>query len=87
MGCACVLVFSFHSIMACVPGGRVGGGGLIQWGTGNKYFCGVYSQRNTMDGLDLDIAFAMTKHFSNKISPMHNFIVPLQIGLVCYLLA
>lgn len=40
-----------------------------------------------MDGLDLDIAFAMTKHFSNKISPMHNFIVPLQIGLVCYLLA
>lgn len=85
--CVCVLVSSFCSIMASIPGERAGGNGLILWEIGNKYFCGVCSHRNTMDGLDLDIGFAMTKHFNNKISPMRNFILPLQIGLVCYLLA
>lgn len=66
--CVCVLVSSFYPIRACIPGGRAGDGHLIQWRMANKYFCGVYSHRNTMDGLDLDIGFAMTKHF-NKISP------------------
>lgn len=61
--CGCVLLSSFFPIMACIPGGRAGDGHLIQWRIANKHFCGVYSHRNSMDGLDLDIGFTMTLTF------------------------
>lgn len=67
--CVCVFFSSFYPIMACIPGGRTGDGGPIEWRIAKKYFCGVYNHRNTMDGPDLDIDFAMTKHFNNKICP------------------
>lgn len=38
--CVCVLISSFHCIMVCIPGGRVGGSGLIQWGTAKNIFVG-----------------------------------------------
>lgn len=67
-----VLISSFYPIRACIPVGRAGDGGLIQWRMTNKYFLGVYSNRNPMDALDLDIGFAMIKHF-NKIFPHAQF--------------
>lgn len=61
--CVCVFVSSFFPIMTHIPAGRAGDGGLIQWRIANKHFCQVYSHRNAMDGLELDIGFTMTLIF------------------------